>query len=188
MSTQGPFAPGTAANSGAGVAWSNPNNCKVDDGNSATVLIGGGTGDSQYLLATNFGFTLPAGSSVVGVTVHWKLHQDLGVGTGCLDYKVELFLSGSPMGANKGLSAGLANLETTYTYGSSSDTWSNTLTETQTNDATFGVGLVLRNNDANNTGYAQYVDITVDYVAAASIVPGRPQVFRSETHRCQIFE
>ena len=56
--------PATVADEGGGaVAWTNINNVKVDDGNRATV----GSGLSNVLRASNFGFTVPTDATITGI-------------------------------------------------------------------------------------------------------------------------
>lgn len=68
MASQGPNGCGTGAASGAGTAWSNPTRITVNDGSFADSSLAAG-GNSNQLQATNFGFSIPAGSTINGVLV-----------------------------------------------------------------------------------------------------------------------
>lgn len=62
---------GTGATAGFGIAWTNPGNVTADDGSYATCT---GPGTSQRLEATNFGFALPSGATIIGVYPEFKMH------------------------------------------------------------------------------------------------------------------
>ena len=64
--------PGTAASvdNGGRASWSNPDYAKTDDTSYATcALQTGPPAGADYLVLTNFGFTLPVGATILGVTV-----------------------------------------------------------------------------------------------------------------------
>ena len=65
MSSQGPLSPATTVDDATvgTVAWTNPNNAQVSDGIFA-VFVPSGAKRSHYLLATNFGFSIPTGQTL----------------------------------------------------------------------------------------------------------------------------
>src|SRR5204863_304279 len=68
-STQGPLAPSAAVDdAGTGsVVWTNPADAESSDGVYAFAGVASTT--THYLKLTNFGFSIPAGSTITGVTV-----------------------------------------------------------------------------------------------------------------------
>lgn len=162
--------PGTAANVNVtGTAWVNINNIKAVDGAVATSgdLDDGITTD--YALATNFGFSVPTGATIVGVTVQINcytdrvfdgsfvpggifanLYNNLTIGSQKQDY--------SNMGAGS-----LA----TVTFGSGSDRWGATLTPAIVNASTFGVAVQAYGNGIGDVApyfaYIDYVKMQVTY-------------------------
>jgi hypothetical protein len=69
MSTAGPTIAGTGADGGGAVAWSNPGNITANDTTYAVAAVNNAAPTSNELLATNFGFALPAGAVVSSVQV-----------------------------------------------------------------------------------------------------------------------
>src|SRR4051812_31719459 len=70
MPTQGPRSPGTGAEdtSYGTITWSNPGNILASDNSRATAALGS-TQLTHYLKASNFGFTIPAGATILGILV-----------------------------------------------------------------------------------------------------------------------
>jgi hypothetical protein len=150
----------------SGVAWANPTQITADDGSFATTTIGTGAGTkSKSLEATNFGFAIPGGSAIVGIVVEWKFKQSPPIGTGVFDDTVQLIKSGAviPLSADKGTHVAFPTIVGFRTYGSSSDTWSVSLTVSDVNDATFGSALAASNNDGDSTASVDFCRITVYY-------------------------
>lgn len=68
--TSGPNSAGTGANdtSFGSLAWTNPANATSSNNVYATRALSSST-DSNYLKATNFGFSIPSGATINGITV-----------------------------------------------------------------------------------------------------------------------
>jgi hypothetical protein len=96
-SSQGPNFAGTAANGGgACVAWNNPASAEGNnlvDFAEATLADGG---CSQTLLLTNFGFTIPTGSTITGI--HARVYHG---GAMITDLSVRLIVGGVIQGADR---------------------------------------------------------------------------------------
>lgn len=117
---------------------------------------------SDGLLATSFGFSIPAGT-IDGITVaaiNWS--------TGGATYgDVQLSLSGSRIGNDK--ENGTVSIPTSDPgssadgWGSGSDTWGATLTPTDVNDSTFGVEFCYVSSSNNNDATIDLVNMTVTY-------------------------
>lgn len=68
MSVSGPKITGTGADGGGvAVVWVNPGNITANDGAFATAALVSNT--SNELVATNFGFAIPAGAAITSVQV-----------------------------------------------------------------------------------------------------------------------
>ena len=110
-------------------------------------------GITHYLTATNFGFTIPTGALITGVTVTMNRYSSGSSPSYVKDNIVELIRGGSIVGLNR------ANTSTTWptslgtaTYGGTADTWGLTgLSSTDINATNFGVAL-----SATNTNTYQY--------------------------------
>lgn len=135
MANTGNVFPGTGENN-AGIgatAWTNPGNVVSDNATDATCNA---AASSQYLVARNFGFTLPAGSTINGVTVRIEASEHSG-GTESLNARLQDD-SGTLIGSSKAQTIS-GTTKAVYTYGSTSDLWGATLNTTIVNDADFGV-------------------------------------------------
>lgn len=156
-------APGTAADDNAvgTVTWSNVDNVKVDDTSEATATYG----ESHYLKVTNFGFAIPAGSTIDGViasigrrgTTFYDIH----------DLAVRLVVGGSVTGDNKGATTVYWPVNSAQKdYGSATDKWGNTLTASVVNDSNFGFVLESHAEISWSMAYVDYMYLTVYYSEA----------------------
>ena len=140
---------GTGANiSGSGTDWSNPSNITSESNYAGATLQKNG-GLSNYLRATNFGFSVPTNATIDGVEVQishmGQPTENLG------DEFVYLVNSGGIISGceNKASSQDWAyQTQETYSYGGASDLWSCSLTHTIVNSSTFGVQLMVQNNSS----------------------------------------
>lgn len=135
MAATGNTLPGTGSNN-AGIgatAWVNPENVTADDGTESTCTAGA---SSQYLVASNFGFRIPEGSLILGVTVRIEARES-SFGAETINIRLQDD-TGALTGTGKTQSIN-GNVLTVYTLGSSSDLWGATLTPAMVNDADFGV-------------------------------------------------
>jgi large repetitive protein len=148
--------PGTGGNN-AGIgatAWSTPTNILANDNNVATCNA---AASSQYLVASNFSFTVPATATIKGITVKIAATESSS-GTETLNAQLQNE-SGTLVGSSKTVSLSGTG-ETVYTYGSTSDLWGATLTPAILNDADFGVRFWF--TTAHNVT-VDYVTVSVEY-------------------------
>lgn len=136
MATTGAKLPGsgTSVARSTATAWTNPGNITANDGTTAS--ISSGSTGSAYLVASNFGFSIPAGSVINGITVVFEAAESA---TGSETVSAQLqddtaTLQGSVLTQSIN-GTGLTN----YTYGGSANLWGSTLTVAQINDPDFGV-------------------------------------------------
>ncbi len=151
----GPTLPATAADvSLQGNTWSNINNIKTTGSSYATCTpIPGGAPLTDYIAATNFGFSIPTNATIVGyqLTVKGFWSGSAGSGGSIQDSAIQLTTNGSaPVGNNKSNFASIGTVSNTLTYGGSADTWGNSLTVSQVNSSTFGAMLSYSNTDSNS--------------------------------------
>lgn len=166
---QGQFGTLTAAdNAGVGtIPWSNPTNVGIADGNAATVTFGGGGGTSHYLEATGFGFSVPIGATIVGVSVSILRGMQVSF-TRCTDNVVSLIKGGVVSGSNKA-SASLWPLDLAYAnYGGSSDTWGMTLTPADINASNFGIAISIT-DVASAVAQVDFIGMTVYFAVGTAL-------------------
>lgn len=118
-------------------AWTTPENVTSDNGADATCNATG----SDYLVARNFDFSsIPVGSTINGITVRVEASEH-STGTEPLLAQLQddaaALTGASKSAANEGNISGAT--KAVYTYGSTSDVWSATLTRAIVTNANFGV-------------------------------------------------
>ncbi len=126
-----------------GVAWTNLDGVKVEDGASTTALLSPASADSQFLLVRGFGFTIPAGASIRGVQVQVRARA---VATNPADVEDDEVTSAL----------------TSRFYGGTTALWGLSLTPAVINDGNFGVAYAAKYNGATGTG-----SIEVDVIKVA---------------------
>ena len=171
MATAGPNSPSAASGSG----WVGLTQVYSSDDFYASVGVSGSS-TSTALLVQGYGFSIPAGSSINGITV--VIERKANVASYLKDYTIQLLNgSGTGVGSNKADTGTYwPTSDANKTYGSSSDTWSASLTDTDVNSSSFGVQIVAQNTSISaRTIYVDYVSITIDYTAAS----GQPMQARS---------
>lgn len=150
-------------------AWTTPGNITADDASYAdTVDPGPGSGDSNWLVGSNFGFAIPSTATITGIVVTIEKYAATN---GALDSQVKLFDNTStPVGSNKAEGGIWASTPTVSTYGSSSDVWGASLTPTIVNNSNFGVGIAagLFSNGTGN-GHVDYIKMQVYYSADGAV-------------------
>jgi hypothetical protein len=152
--SQGPSFAGTGGDDssiGTGV-WSNTGNITADDGSSSTVNVFAST-PSQYLTATNFGFTIPAGATIEGIAIQVKKG-----GAGATDNAVRLIKAGSVQSFDESSGTAWSSSPTYASYGGAADLWGGTWTPGDINASNFGFAI---SGQATST-----VGLSVDAITA----------------------
>jgi hypothetical protein len=175
--TVGPNSPAAASgNTGAGtVAWLNPGNVFALDGAFASFPISGGFTFyvSKQLQASNYGFAIPPGSTIVGISAAVYVKQSYAVGprfTNITDDQVYLMKAGAVVGANRANNTDWTNTVAPQIYGGPNDLWGTTWLPADINNLGFGLSFVAfaPNAPGGSDGYVDYISITVYYAAAGA--------------------
>jgi len=169
--TAGPNNAGTGAdNSAVGtLTWTNPGNITLADGVYATATSSAGN-NTHYLQGSNYGFSIPAGATINGITVNINGHKNGTGGGSYFSNIVELVKGGVIGGNNNASNQQLSNpSDSVQTFGSVSDLWGQSWTATDINASNFGV--VASYQSATNTSSVSidYIQVTITYTAASSI-------------------
>lgn len=172
MTTQGPLFPavGESVTSGDAneVTWATPANIGADDAAEAQVVAA--TFDSPdptfYLVGRGFGFTIPAGSTIDGITV--EVDRRSIIASSGIDQEVRLRdAAGVIIGDNKASGTVWPTTSTIQTYGGAADDWNTGLSASalldMVNDADFGVFFQARANIANADVGVDFIRITINY-------------------------
>ncbi|WP_290842198.1 MopE-related protein [Flavobacterium sp.] len=159
----GAISAGAAANlTGTGsAAWSNPGNI-VAAGTPYATATTGLFGSTNFLYASNFGFSIPAGSIIVGIQVSINRQSS---GNNTYDNDVRLVKGGATTGSSEAIGIITATYPTSMgvaNYGGTSDLWGATLTVADVNASNFGVAFS-SSSLAGRTISVDYIRMTVTY-------------------------
>jgi hypothetical protein len=197
--TSGPRNAGTGANiTGIGtIAWTNPGNITSAGSPYAVatnVPPNGGT--SNYLRGTSYGFAIPSGSTINGITVIINRQSSGSSDPLIRDYIVSLVKAGTITGQNKAVTdTNWPGSFGTRSYGGVNDLWGTSWTADDINNANFGVVLSVRNSHTNSqrtrTATVDYMQITVDYTlpgttTAVDCGSGDPTVTYGDSLTCEV--
>jgi len=173
-----PTIAGTGADDAAvgTVTWTTPEEITVTGGGDDSVYATAALGKlavSHYLKATNFGFTVPDGSTILGITVEIERKEGAAAAGGVKDSEVKLIdEAGTIRSTNKADTVnGWGSTEAIATYGGTSDTWGEAggfWTTAKINDPDFGVVLSAVDYKVSGGGAAEdafvdFVRITIEY-------------------------
>lgn len=165
--TSGPLPAGTGGNNaGVGtVDWANTGNISLSDNSRATVTLAGNE-TSHYLTATNFGFSIPTGATILGITAELELGADATFGNG--ENSIKIIKGGTVQGTEKSTDntwGAIGGTDQTTTYGGTSDLWGLSWTVADINASNFGVAAACDTNGvgAAREGRVDRVQITITY-------------------------
>lgn len=167
MASQGPNSPSSGSNDNAtgSLAWSGTGNI-FSSNNSKAQATGGSV--TNYLKATGFGFSIPSGATIDGISVDIERNNGAFFASNVNDSTIKIIKGGVIAGTNRAVPATFWPLvDTTANYGSSSDLWGTTWTDTDINASNFGVAISARGQSfkASATPAVDFVSITIYYTA-----------------------
>ena len=145
------------------IAWTNPGNITALDGSTANSTLTA-RARSHYLDATNFGFSIPTGATINGITV--SVVKDFNGFGNTIDNAARLIKGGTIQATDRSNLGSWPSLTLTPTsYGTSSDLWGGSWTPSDINDPSFGFAISGDNTDTTNTSSASIdnIQITVYY-------------------------
>jgi hypothetical protein len=163
--------PGTIVNdaSHGSVQWRNPGNAAAsDDLYADTSLAYLGPVQTNYLKATNFGFTIPAGMTITGIKVEIERKAFGPV----VDNRVRLVKAGVVQSTDKASSTPWPSTDAYVAYGGDGDTWGDAWAVQDINDSGFGVVLAATVGDGVDTArpFVDHIQITVYYTESSQHV------------------
>lgn len=167
MASSGPNSPGTFANdagSGGSYTWSNLSFASTSNNQYATCTVNA-NGVTYFLKCTNFGFAIPGGSTIDGISVGVECSSDQLFAT---DLTVQLVNGGAISGDNKAYFPDIT-MESIITYGGAADLWGLSFNVSDINSSTFGIAWCGQNSSIkfSATYYIDHVTITVYYTESS---------------------
>jgi hypothetical protein len=171
QTTVGPNNAGTGSNvNGPGtVSWSNPGNITTAGSPYATASLSN-RATSEYLQGTNYGFSIPANATIVGIQVTIRRQSGSTSSYNLNDADLYLLKGGTISGDDKATTTDWPSTFGTATYGGSSDLWGTTWTPADINASNFGVALsVYDQSYSSRTATVDYMQISVTYTVPAPL-------------------
>jgi len=146
-------------------SWSNASRALTNDNSNATVSVDGTT--SRYLQCTNFGFAIPTGAVINGITVTVERKSSRTDNGGSRDAFVRLIKGGTIGTVDRATSTiYTTSNNVTEPHGSNTDLWGQTWTSTDINASTFGVAFAATKPSSSGRSHTVSVDVisvSVDY-------------------------
>lgn len=173
MTTLGPNSAGTGADDATvgTLAWSNPDRVVASDDSKANASSTANV-TTHYLKATNFGFTVPVGATINGITVEVeRMTTNNAAARNTVDNSVRLVVGGTITGDDKADAATKWPIADAYaTYGGASTLWGLTPTVAQVNASDFGVVIsaTTTSDGATINARIDHIRITIDYTAGSA--------------------
>lgn len=154
--------------------WANPTNAQGAADSTAATQTYGGTfpfGTPNYLKCTNFGFTssdVPSGATINGI--EFKFTKKADTASVAIDNQVQTYKGGTVGGTNLAdTSTFWSTTFTAVTYGSSSELWGRTWSDTDVTASTFGVGIVsYKSGKSAVVNSVDCVECRITYTVAGS--------------------
>jgi len=122
------------------IDWVSPSNAATSNDVYATIQ-NDETATSKYLLATNFGLSIPTDAVIRGILVEVERSQTVDGPPNVTDNSIRLFKAGVVTGANKSTGAQWLDNDSYIAFGGATDLWGTTWTATEINNIGFGVGI-----------------------------------------------
>jgi len=166
----------SVAYTGSNFAWTNPGGAAAAGGGTAnsTSLVALNSGNTEYLQATDFGFAIPAGATVTGVTGNVTRRASglsMLVGITTITGTVQdhsVVLTGVPIASvDQASPTNWTGATTTIAYGGTSDTWGTPLTPTIVNSSTFGMSFAATFTGSSFLGVSLLPGADVDVMSVA---------------------
>lgn len=151
-----------AEDSGTGtLTWANVGNAKSSDGFYSTAEVTKkGTSTAHYLKATNFGYSVPGGETIVGIQASIE-RSKAGSGSGEVkDARVRIVKAGTVQSAvDKSTGAKWPTTDTVTRFGGEGDLWGQSWSASDINNSGFGVAISPTLASSNGTIKAQVDEI-----------------------------
>jgi len=168
MASAGPNSPASVVNNTTTgtLNWTNPGNATSNNNADATASAESAT--TRYLLATDFGFGIAAGSTINGIVVE----VEKGSQEGCVDVGAFIVKGGTIGSTNRKLSGNWPASDAYKSHGLfQTDTWGETWSASDINASDFGFAISASLGGDPAAAFVDHIRITVYYTAAAVANP-----------------
>lgn len=143
----------------------------LNSNNSYATVTLNNNGISHYLWTNNYGLSIPAGATILGIQV--EVERKCSETTNCRDTSVRLIKGGVIGGNDKAdASTDYPTTDTYKSYGGASDLWGQSWTPADLNSSNFGVAFATQNVSGNsNTISVDHIKVTIAYDSPPSFDP-----------------
>jgi hypothetical protein len=160
---EGPNFAGTVVNDASigTVSWSSPHFAAGDNNSDASATINNNA--TNYLKATNFGFSIPDEATITGIKVEWQRNSRFATAT-TIDNAIRIVKDGTIGSEDKSSATSWPSSLTYAEYGGEGDLWGETWTPDDINSSDFGTALSVQKTDSGDEQLSvRRVRITVYY-------------------------
>lgn len=147
-----------------GEPWSSASNAKASDDLRATNAFEGPSALTDELQATNFGFALNEGATVLGIVA--EVERSASSANKIKDWSVKLLKGGVRSGSQRRESVTWPTTDAYTSYGGSDDLWGEEWTHTDINDSGFGLAFQASLLEGSATARVDHIRLTVYYTEA----------------------
>jgi hypothetical protein len=141
------------------VAWTSPGSAISSDDGYASASVDGET--TNYLRCLNYGFSIPFGSTILGIEVHVERKSDRTSNGGSQDASMRLVKAGVIGATDRSSATVYTTGDVIETHGGPGDLWGTTWTPAEINAANFGAAFAAIKASASGPVHL----ITVDHIA-----------------------
>ena len=149
--------------------WSNAGRAVSSNNSYATVSVNDNQ-TSDYLQCTNYGFTIPAGATINGITVNVERYSSNANAT--RDAAMRLVKAGVIQATDRSTATFYPTADTYEAHGGNTDLWGTTWTPADINNANFGAAFASVKPvtaGGGRTVSVDHIQITVDYTPVISV-------------------
>lgn len=152
------------------VAWSSPGNAASNDAAYASATVDGTI--TNYLQCTSYGFSIPAGATIEGITVDIERKSSRTQNGGSRDAAMRVINGGVIGTTDRSTGTAYTTTDATEPHGGATDLWGQTWTPADINAANFGAAFAATKPDPTGAAHIITVDlisITVSYTPAPAV-------------------
>jgi hypothetical protein len=151
---------------GSDRTWANTSNAAASDNvysDYGGFSSGAGVKYTDYLVATNFGFSIPSGATNIGIIIEIE-RSDPSPVSRTADHSIRIVKGGVITGTDQSSGAGYSRTDAYQIFGSAGDQWGTTWTAADINATDFGVAIAARrSSNGTNAGRIDHILVTIVY-------------------------
>jgi hypothetical protein len=152
------------------VAWATPGNAISSNGSYASASVDGTT--TNYLSCTGYGFSIPSGSRIDGITVNVERKSSSTGNGGSRDAAMRIVKAGAIGATDRSTATTYTTADVAEAHGGGADLWGTTWTAADINAANFGAAFAATKPNAAGGAHTITVDvisITVTYTPPPTV-------------------